>query len=159
MTSHDYRCYRSRQDSREDLYASLREKREEEEEEEVETKNEERDETSRLKFLRSLLPLLPRDCVRFTDQHVYATPSAMLADMVMNLPANQKLNEDQQLFMLRFGDVLDTVWKEEQELPPYVMKTTSAIRPPGRLSCSYGFIFFCVLRAALFLWLPKSLDM
>ena len=72
----------------------------------------------RLRTLRLLLPLLPRDCARFTDQKVYATPSAMLSDMVANLPITGRLNEDQMLFVLRFGDILDTVWKEEQELPP-----------------------------------------
>ena len=54
----------------------------------------------------------------FTDQNIYAKPSHMLTDMVANLPANRRLNEDQKIFILRFGDVLDTVWTEEQTLPP-----------------------------------------
>ena len=61
---------------------------------------------------RKLLPRLPRDCVRFSEQTVYAKPSLLLKDMMANLPANRQLNEDQELFMLRFADVLDTVYDE-----------------------------------------------
>ena len=42
----------------------------------------------------------------------------MLQAMVDNLPLDRRLNEDQSLFMLRFGDVLDTVYQEEHDLPP-----------------------------------------
>ena len=42
----------------------------------------------------------------------------MLQAMVNNLPLDRRLNEDQSLFMLRFGDVLDTVYQEEHDLPP-----------------------------------------
>ena len=106
------------QDVRQDLYWSVRETKPGEEEEDIEAQTDEPDEVVRLRTLRLLLPLLPRDCARFTDQKVYATPSAMLSDMVANLPITGRLNEDQMLFVLRFGDILDTVWKEEQELPP-----------------------------------------
>ena len=85
---------------------------------EVEDANGEREEMLKLRAIRELLPRLPRDCARFTDQHIYANPSDMLADMVANLPSNRRLNQDQHIFILRFGDVLDTVWKEEQDLPP-----------------------------------------
>ena len=61
---------------------------------------------------------------------MYAKPSGLLADMVLALPVNEKLNEDQELFMLRFGDVLDKVYDEarllvyvflDQELPMVVL--------------------------------------
>ena len=72
----------------------------------------------RVNTLRQLLPDLPRFCARFTDQLVYAKPSHMLKAIVDNLPEDRRWNEDQTLFMLRFGDVLDTVYEEEQNLPP-----------------------------------------
>lgn len=65
-----------------------------------------------LGVLRALLPRLPRDCVRFAKQTVYEKPSELLVDMMLALPAKEKLNEDQELFMLRFGDVLDKVYHE-----------------------------------------------
>ena len=98
------------------MYGSLRENLAEDVE--VEDANGEREEMLKLRAIRELLPRLPRDCARFTDQHIYANPSDMLADMVANLPSNRRLNQDQHIFILRFGDVLDTVWKEEQDLPP-----------------------------------------
>lgn len=72
----------------------------------------------RCKSLKALLPRLPRDCARFTDQTIYAQPSDMLKDMIENLPEGRRLNEDQHIFMLRFGTVLNTVYREEQELAP-----------------------------------------
>ena len=110
------RCCRTMQDERADLFGQVREK--EQADVEANVQNEEREATSRRRILRELLPTLPRDCARFTDQNIYAKPSHMLTDMVANLPANRRLNEDQKIFMLRFGDVLDTVWREEQTLPP-----------------------------------------
>ena len=103
------------QDERADLFGQMREK--EHADVEVNVQNEERAAISRRRILRELLPTLPRDCARFTDQNIYAKPSHMLADMVANLPANRRLNEDQKIFILRFGDILDTVWSEES-LPP-----------------------------------------
>ena len=50
--------------------------------------------------------------MRFADQTVYEKPSELLADMMLALPAKEKLNEDQELFMLRFGDVLNKVYDE-----------------------------------------------
>ena len=80
---------------------------------------EEKEEKSlRCKSLQALLPRLPRDCARFTDQTIYAQPSDMLKDMIENLPQGRRLNEDQHIFMLRFGTVLNTVYREEQELAP-----------------------------------------
>ena len=110
------RCCRTMQDERADLFGQAREKEQADVEANVE--NDEREATSRRRILCELLPTLPRDCARFTDQNIYAKPSHMLTDMVANLPANRRLNEDQKIFMLRFGDVLDTVWREEQTLPP-----------------------------------------
>ena len=80
--------------------------------------SDERETVCRLRIMQELLPRLPRDCARFTDQNIYANPSDMLSDMVANLPSNRRLNEDQHIFILRFADVLDTVWKEDQDLPP-----------------------------------------
>ncbi|CAE7839254.1 PIF7 [Symbiodinium sp. CCMP2592] len=74
---------------------------------------------SHLKRLRAWLPRLPRDCARFADQTVYEKPSELLADMMLALPANEKLNEDQELFMWRFGDVLNRVYDEEQRFAPH----------------------------------------
>lgn len=80
---------------------------------------EEKEEKSlRCKSLQALLPRLPRDCARFTEQTIYAQPSDMLKDMIENLPEGRRLNEDQHIFMLRFGTVLNTVYREEQELAP-----------------------------------------
>lgn len=80
--------------------------------------SQEREAASRRRTIRELLPRLPRDCARFTDQNIYTEPSAMLSDMIANLSPNRRLNEDQNIFMLRFGRILDIVWDEEKSLPP-----------------------------------------
>ena len=56
-------------------------------------------------FLKQCLPRLPADCVRFSEQRVY---SDLVKDMIAALPPNRQLNEDQNIFMVRFAEVLDT---------------------------------------------------
>ena len=105
------------EDERAELYGTMRgTSAEAAESEEVEACTEAR--RAAMKSVHDLLPLLPRDCARFTQQHVYAKPSQLLQAMVSNFPEQQRLNEDQRVFALRFGDVLDRVHREEQELPP-----------------------------------------
>ena len=69
-------------------------------------------------FVRKILPRLPADCARFQDQKLYEKPSHLVLAMMTALPADRQLNEDQTLFMLRFADVLDKVYDEEQRKPP-----------------------------------------
>ena len=69
-------------------------------------------------FVRKLLPQLPADCVRFQDQKLYEKPSHLVLAMMTALPCDRQLSEDQTLFMLRFADVLDKVYDEEQRKPP-----------------------------------------
>ena len=69
-------------------------------------------------FVRKLLPQLPADCVRFQDQKLYEKPSHLVLAMMTALPCDRQLSEDQTLFMLRFADVLDKVYDEEQHKPP-----------------------------------------
>ena len=39
--------------------------------------------------------------------------------MIQALPANRRLNEDQEIFMMRFAEVLDVVYEQEvAEQPP-----------------------------------------
>jgi len=70
-------------------------------------------------FLKKCLPRLPADCVRFSQQRVYSKPSDLVKAMVQALPANRRLNEDQEIFMMRFAEVLDIVYEQEAaEQPP-----------------------------------------
>ncbi|CAJ1352288.1 unnamed protein product, partial [Effrenium voratum] len=64
------------------------------------------------RLLLSMLPRLPRDCARFSEQQVYSKPSLLVKDVISSLPAPGRLNEDQHLFTLRFADVLDKVYDE-----------------------------------------------
>ncbi|CAE7263859.1 PIF7 [Symbiodinium sp. CCMP2456] len=103
------------QDAFEELRANMLKslRKRESEKEQLESADDEH-----LRVLRALLPRLPQDCVRFAEQTVYEKPSEFLADMMFALPAKEKLNEDQELFMLRFGDVLNKVYDEEQRKRP-----------------------------------------
>ena len=70
-------------------------------------------------FLKKCLPRLPADCVRFSQQRVYSKPSDLVKAMIQALPANRRLNEDQEIFMMRFAEVLDVVYEQEvAEQPP-----------------------------------------
>ena len=68
-------------------------------------------------FLHKLLPDIPADCCAFSKQNVYATPSALIKDLVQKLPAHQRLNEDQTLFMARFAQVCDQAYADQAKQP------------------------------------------
>eukprot|EP00435_Cladocopium_sp_Y103_P075807 s26_g65.t1 len=69
-------------------------------------------------FLKKCLPQLQKDCVRFSQQCVYSKPSDLVKDMIAALPPNRRLNEDQDLLIFRFAEVLDTVFAQEDTHPP-----------------------------------------
>ena len=56
---------------------------------------------------------LPRECARFDEQTVYEKPSHLSPNLIQNLPPREALNEDQKLFFLRFGVILDKVLLED----------------------------------------------
>ena len=56
---------------------------------------------------------LPRECAQFAGQTVYEKPSHLLSDLTQNLPPREALDEDQKLFFLRFGVILDKVLFED----------------------------------------------
>jgi hypothetical protein len=68
--------------------------------------------------LKKALPRLPAQCVRFSTQNVYEKPSDLVKDLVAALPPKQRLNEDQDCFIQRFAEVLDTVYAQENTTAP-----------------------------------------
>ena len=76
-----------------------------------------RDESSH-SVLKKALPRLPAECVCFSRQDVYEKPSDLVKDLVAGLPVKQRLNEDQQIFIHRFAEVLDTVYEQEKTHAP-----------------------------------------
>ena len=68
--------------------------------------------------LKKALPRLPAQCVRFSAQNVYEKPSDLVKDLVAALPPKQRLNEDQDCFIQRFAEVLDTVHAQESTTSP-----------------------------------------
>lgn len=68
--------------------------------------------------LKKALPRLPAQCVRFSAQNVYEKPSDLVKDLVAALPPKQRLNEDQDCFIQRFAEVLDTVYAQENTTAP-----------------------------------------
>ena len=76
-----------------------------------------RDESSH-SVLKTALPRLPADCVCFSGQNVYEKPSDLVKDLVAGLPVKQRLNDDQQIFIHRFAEVLDTVYEQEKTHAP-----------------------------------------
>ena len=103
------------------------------------------DSDEHLRLLRTWLPRLPEHCVRFAEQSVYAKPSELLVDIMSALPTDRKLNEDQELFLLRFGDVLDKVY-DEAGLCASVFSPAEADEAmsryiAGRVSVEIAFLF------------------
>ncbi|CAE7278381.1 PIF7, partial [Symbiodinium sp. CCMP2592] len=139
----------SLEDDRSEKLESLREQKPNEEEAEDA-------DDSHLKRLRAWLPRLPRDCVRFADQTVYGKPSELLADMMLALPANEKLNEDQELFMWRFGDVLNTVYDEEQRLAPHKRGVYHMLLLGQSGSGKTHVVQNLIFPVVLFIWPPED---
>ncbi|CAE7805372.1 unnamed protein product [Symbiodinium sp. CCMP2592] len=67
-------------------------------------------------YIRELVgDKLPANCVGFDEsvRRVYSKPSLLMKAMVDGLPEQERLNEDQALFISRFANVLDTVLAQE----------------------------------------------
>ena len=58
---------------------------------------------------------LPTEC--FSNQDVYATPSAYISALICKLPTDEQLTRDQTLFVARFAQACDEAWKDEQKPP------------------------------------------
>ena len=59
-------------------------------------------------------PLTP-EC--FSNQDVYATPSAYISALINKVPADEQLTRDQTLFVARFAQACDEAWEDEQKPP------------------------------------------
>ena len=57
------------------------------------------------------------EAATFSSQNVYSTPSAYIADLIADLPADEKLTRDQSLFMARFAQCCDAAWEDERKPP------------------------------------------
>ncbi len=104
-------------------------------------------------FLHKLLPDIPADCCAFSEQGVYATPSALIKDLVQKLPEHQRLNQDQMLFMARFAQVCDQAY-EDRTKPPRERRVHHLLLLGQGGSGKTHVVQNLVFVAALFIWPP-----
>ena len=104
-------------------------------------------------FLHKILPDIPADCCAFSEQGVYATPSALIKDLVQKLPENQRLNEDQTLFIARFAQVCDQAY-EDRTKPPKERRVHHLLLLGQGGSGKTHVVQNLVFVAALFIWPP-----
>lgn len=104
-------------------------------------------------FLHKMLPDIPADCCAFSEQGVYATPSALIKDLVRKLPETQRLNEDQTLFMARFAQVCDQAY-EDRTKPPKERRVHHLLLLGQGGSGKTHVVQNLVFVAVLFIWPP-----
>jgi hypothetical protein len=62
-------------------------------------------------------PARPAQPACFADQNVFSLPSAYIASLIANLPADEQLTRDQSLFMVQFAKCCDRVWEDDGKAP------------------------------------------
>ena len=62
-------------------------------------------------------PARPAQPACFADQNVFSSPSAYIASIMADLPADEQLTRDQTLFMVRFAKCCDEAWEDEGKIP------------------------------------------
>ena len=93
----------------------------------------------------------------FADQEVYKTPGAYIMDLVQQLPDHAKLTRGQTLFMLKFADICDQVWKEEREnTPPRDRRVHHILLLGQGGSGKTHVVQNLVFKAVAFIWPPTS---
>ncbi|CAE7258426.1 unnamed protein product [Symbiodinium sp. CCMP2592] len=116
---------------------------------------------SAITYIRELVgDKLPANCVGFDEsvRRVFSKPSLLMKAMVDGLPEEQRLNEDQALFISRFADVLDKVFAQEEnaEIWPKERKTYHMLLLGQGGSGKTHMVQKLIFPIVLFIWPPRK---
>ena len=100
-------------------------------------------------------PSGPASPASFAHQEVYRKPSAYIAALIEELPADEQLTRDQTLFMVRFAKCCDEAWEDDKK-PPHERKTHHLLLLGQGGSGKTHVVQKLVFKVVEFLWPAES---